>query len=117
MKFGLLAAAAVVFGLIGSAASANTNCAALNGSPMMCLKNQAAMPIVAVQAVSSTTMGNNWVSIPGGPIQPGDVSIVRFPVFSGGCFQSVFVKTASGKTHMIPHVDVCHNTSLVISGW
>ena len=75
-------------------------------------------PVVAIQASSNTGFNaNNWINIPGGPIMPGGTSIVRFPAWSGGCNQFVSIRTAEGRTHTYPVVNVCSSTSFVVRGW
>ena len=93
------------------------NCAALSGSPYMCIKNQSSSPVIAVTASSGNMFGNDWINIPGGPIMPGGTSIVRFNTWSGGCNQHLFVRTANGQTHMLPFLNVCQAASVIISGW
>ena len=96
----------------------DVNCAALSGTPLMCVKNAAMSPVVAIMASSRDGMnGNDWINIPGGPIMPGGTSIVRFPAFSGGCNQYVSIRTAEGRTHTYPGVNVCSSTSFIIRGW
>jgi hypothetical protein len=95
-----------------------TNCSALLGFPLICVKNESAFPIMGIQTTSSMSLGSNWIAVPGGPIPPGGLAIVKFPPWSGD-YQNVFVKTMEGRTRMFPHQNVRWLTSLVIGreGW
>lgn len=95
----------------------DVNCAALSGSPLMCVKNASSFPVVAVQAYTGNTYGNSWVNIPGGTINPGGTTVVKFDSWHGGCNQNIVIRTASGQTHSYPSINVCRNTSFVIRGW
>lgn len=123
MKTLLLATAAALFGITVSQANAQTppsmsvNCAALSGSPMMCVKNETQYPVIGIQATTGMQFGSDWILIPGGPIPPGGTSIVRFPTWGTGCMKYVTIKTASGMTHTYPNVDVCRFTSFNVRGW
>jgi len=113
-----IAVAGAIFSTNAGAQQINVNCAALNGSPMMCVKNATSAPVVAVQATSN--MGFNptsWINIPGGPIMPGGTSIVRFPTWAGGCNQYVSIRLADGRTHTYPFTNVCSSTSFTVQGW
>ena len=106
-----------VVGLAQAQPVPDVNCAALSGSPLMCVKNASAFPVVAVQAYTGNTYGNSWVNIPGGTINPGGTTVVKFDSWHGGCNQNIVIRTASGQTHSYPSIDVCRNTSFVIRGW
>lgn len=96
----------------------DVNCAALRGSPMMCVKNASVFPIVAIQALNSNAFNPNaWINIPGGDIRPGGTAIVKFPAYAGGCIQTIFVRTATGNVHPFSSVNVCSSTSLTIRGF
>jgi hypothetical protein len=58
----------------------------------------------------------SWIHIPGGAVQPGGTTIVKFNTnfFGPGCVQNVVVRMASGQTHMFPSVNVCNSTSLIL---
>lgn len=114
----ILAALALAMGISMTvqAATPDVNCAALSGSPYMCLKNASNYPITAIQAINGSAAGQSWIEIPGGPIMPGGTSIVKFPTRSGGCEQYVFVRSASGRVNSFPNVDVCKSTSFTIRG-
>lgn len=119
----LLLAAVAFFGITVSQANAQmppstmVNCAALHGSPMMCVKNETQYPIVGIQATTNVQFGTEWITIPGGPIAPGGTSIVRFPIWGFGCLKFVTIKTANGMTHTYPNVDVCQSTSFNVRSW
>lgn len=114
----IFAALALAAGISYSAnaATPDVNCAALQGSPFMCIKNASIYPITGVQAVNDSAAGQSWIDIPGGPIMPGGTSIVKFPTRSGGCVQFVLVRSATGRTNSFPNVDVCKSTSFTIRG-
>ena len=120
----LLAGISLALGISLSAsqpalAQANiVNCAALSGSPMMCVKNMSGAPVVAIQATPNQNFNpTSWINIPGGPIMPGGTSIVRFNAWNGGCNQFVTIRTAEGRTHTYPFVNVCSSTSFNVTGW
>ena len=96
----------------------DVNCAALSGTPLMCVKNAAMSPVVAIQAASNNGFNpNGWINIPGGPIAPGGTSIVKFNAWSGGCNQYVSIRTANNQVHTYPFVNVCSSTSFTVRGW
>lgn len=114
----ILAAASI----IGIAASSNAmaqtpdvNCAALRGTPLMCIKNASTVPVVAIQATATQAVNPaSWINIPGGPISPGGTSIVRFEPFQGGCNQFVVIRLMDGNVRTFPNVNVCNSTSFTI---
>ena len=115
-------AVVAALGCLGvSAANAETpdvNCSALSGTPLMCVKNAAMSPVVAIQAASNNGFNpNGWINIPGGPIMPGGTSIVKFNAWSGGCNQYVSIRTENGTVRTYPGVDVCRSTSFMVRGW
>jgi|LauGreDrversion4_2_1035121.scaffolds.fasta_scaffold341270_1 hypothetical protein len=67
----ILALAAVILSAGVSQAQAqhvDVNCAALKGSPLMCVKNSSPFPVVAIQATSNQGFNpNSWINIPGVP--------------------------------------------------
>lgn len=119
----IVASAFIAIAAIGMAGEAKSqpidvNCAALQGTPLMCVKNSAAAPVVAIQATSRNSYNpNGWIRIPGGPIMPGGTSIVKFNAWEGGCTQYVTIQTADGKTHTYPNVNVCNSTSFNVTNW
>ena len=112
-----LAAATIAFTNVAQAQTPDVNCAALQGTPLMCVKNASKMPVVAIQASSRNAYNPHaWINIPGGPISPGGTSIVKFNSWEGGCNQYVTIQTMDGKTRTYPNVNVCNNTSFVVRG-
>ena len=120
MKYLLFALAALLTVAVVTAHAQSiysVNCAALSGSPYMCIKNASPFPVVAVQAAGSNMFSpNRWIQIPGGAIVSGGTAVVKFDSWAG-CRQYVSIRTASGAVHTYPFVDVCANTSFVIQGW
>lgn len=92
------------------------NCQALNGSPLICFKNESAFPIVGIQTSSSMAWGTDWTAPPGGPIPPGGTTVIRLPSgWSGMKYMSV--KTADGGSHVINHgtmFDIYRVTSVTV---
>ena len=114
----IVAVGAISMSGIAKAQPIDVNCAALQGTPLMCVKNSANAPVVAIQATSRGGFNPSaWIRIPGGPIMPGGTSIVRFNSWEGGCNQYVTIQTADNRTHTYPNVNVCNSTSFNISGW
>ncbi len=112
-------AAVVLLPLSGAKAqqAPDVNCAALSGTPLMCVKNASPFSIVGIQAITGNAFNPSaWIPISGGPIAPGGTAIVKFPTWSG-CVQTVFVRTSSGTTHPYFNTNVCAATSFVIRGW
>ena len=98
-------------------AAPDVNCTMLANSPYMCVKNASHYQITHIQAYNGSTFNPSaWIALPGGWIAPGGTTVVKFPVYSGGCVQTVFVRTTGG-THSFPAVNVCSNTSFVIRDW
>lgn len=120
---GIIMATVIGFASMTGASTAKAQalgvrCDALSGSPYMCVKNLTSFPIIGMQASSS--MGFNakaWINIPGGPIMPGETTIVKFSSWAGGCNQFVTIQTADMKTHTYPFVDVCHSVSFLVKSW
>lgn len=115
MKYFLIALALLLG--VQTASAQNVNCAALSGSPLMCVKNQSPFVIDGIQANTANTFGSQWIRIPGGPIGPGGTSIVNFGNWHGQCRMFVVIHTSSGATHVYPNVDVCRATSFNVTGW
>jgi hypothetical protein len=97
--------------------SSMTNCSALSGTPLVCVKNNTSFPVVAIQAYDGMSFGGNWIQVPGGVISPGGTTVVRFPVYTTGCMKNVVIKTMTGATHVYQNVDVCHTVSFLVNGW
>src|ERR1019366_6233095 len=101
---------------------AAVQCGALSGSPFVCIKNASQFPVTDITTVLPSSWGGfnpntaSWIHIPGGAVQPGGTTIVKFNTsfFGPGCVQNIVVRMASGQTHMFPSVNVCNSTSLVL---
>jgi len=118
---GAIAAGCLAFTAIGSTpASAQGlpfNCAALSGSPYLCLKNLSGKAIVAIQAVAPGFGWYNptaWIPIAGGGVAPGGAAVVKMPTYSHGDFQNIVVRSDDGQPHYFWNVNVRRITSLEI---
>jgi len=92
-------------------------CNNLQGTPYLCIRNQAMTSIVGIQASASLYNPSVWINIPGGSIMPGGVAIVRFNTWSGGCMQHIIVRTAANVIHAYPYLNVCMNSNFIVTGW
>jgi hypothetical protein len=117
-----LAAFVAAPAMAGAMDGNGVNCGILRGSPFMCIKNQAAAPVVAVQVVNlgSPFAPNSWIDMGyfGGPIPQGGTTVVKFSTYGSGCQKLLFVKLASGATHPF-QTDVCAAASITVpnTGW
>jgi len=115
-----VAAALLGFGLSNhaQAQTLGVNCSALSGTPFMCVKNASNYPVTSIQASNGQSPGARWISMPGGTLNPGETTIVKFDTAGNGwgnaCTQNVFVRDRAGQSHPFRQIDVCHGAGLVI---
>lgn len=118
---GMIAAAMLVLATErGHAQAMNVNCAALSGSPFLCLKNDSRMPVIGIQAVApghGWYSPGGWIPISGGGVKPGGVVVVKMPTYSNGDIQNIVVQSADGKPHYFWNTNVRQVTSLLIRGF
>lgn len=101
------------------------NCAALQGSPLICFKNYSSLPITGVMTGVSGAFGSDWTSPPGPPcpppisrncIMPSGTSIMSIPTGWSG-MRTMVVQTADGQTRKINQgrpFDIHGTTSVLI---
>lgn len=97
-----------------AAQSVPVNCAALSGSPFLCLKNMSGKAVTAIQAVAPGFGWYNpsaWISV---MVPPGGVSVVRMPTYTHGDVQNLVVRSDDGQPHYFWNVNVRRVTSLEI---